>query len=457
MDAEVKRIQDRATRDVQRAAQVEQSAAERSARERIRVEERMSREIQRIKERAARETAREGAEKNRAAANWVRREERGQLRQASEERRNRTRFAGAIGGAAASGIAAGAHRIAGAAIGTAGIVGQLGGGFSIADSVQRAVGLKGKLADIASRDVDPTDPTKSKRKSTAELEGKVRGVSTEFGIEADTGADALDKFASKTGELGTGLDMLRGLAELSRAGAGSLDDLADAAGDIFNADKTQNAEQVLQKLRQFAVQGQKGAVEMKDLASQMAKIGAAAGRFEGGADKNLATMGALTQLARASGGAASSREATTAVSSLSNQFYKNARLEGFQNLGVQVKTKEGYNRSVDDVVFETMLGAEKKSRAGGKGMQRRRLLVHPGGGLWVPRAPHVSPRRIHDEAKARTLLLVIARALPTTLGILHDRTCCVQRHRRGPTGDHIGDNDPRRDSRIDRLRRLADE
>ncbi len=368
-----RQAQDRAVRETQKTAQAEVRAKERAAREQIRLEERAAREVARIKERAGRDVARaiarEESERSRAAGRWVRQEERRRFIEGRDEMRNRRRFAGAVGGGGAAALSAGVGRIAGMTVQTASIVGQLAGGFSIADSVQRAVGLKGKLADIASRDVDPTDPAKATRKSTSDLEGRVRAVSTEFGIDADSGADALDKFASKTGELQKGLDLLRGLGELSRAGAGRLDDLADAAGDIFNADKTQSAEQVLKQLREFAVQGQKGAVEMKDLASQMARITAAAGRFEGGAAKNITTMGALTQLARASGGASSSAEATTAVASLSNQFFKNPRLDAFKGLGVQVKTNEGYNRAVDDILIETMLGAEKKSRAGGHGLQ----------------------------------------------------------------------------------------
>src|SRR5690606_38993506 len=81
------------------------------------------------------------------------------------------------------------------------------------------------------------------------------------------------------------------------------------------------------------------------------------------------------QLARQGGGAASAQQATTSVQSLTNQFYKNARLEGFKNLGVDVKTKEGFNRNIEDVLVETMLGAEKKSRAGGKGMKDFDVLM----------------------------------------------------------------------------------
>lgn len=370
---------ERAVRETERAARQRTRAEERAEREMVRNAERAGAERIRIARQVDREFAQMQARREREnrrivaeAARIEAREGRLAARAANDNARARDRFVGGITGAAGRGIAAGVGRVTGLAAQTAGMVGQLGGGFSIADSVQRSVGLKGKLADIASRDVDfsaeGVAAGKDKRKSTASLEASVRAVSSEFGIEADKGADALDKFASKTGELQKGLDMLRGLGELSRAGAGDLDDLADAAGDIFNADKTQSAEQVLQKLRQFAIQGQKGAVEMKDLASQMAKIGAAAGRFEGGADRNLLTMGALAQMARGGGGASSAPEATTAVASLSNQFYKNARLDKMAALGVDPKTAEGYNRPIEEVIFELMLGAEKKSRAGGKGL-----------------------------------------------------------------------------------------
>lgn len=353
VDNEVKRIQERASRETQRAADAEIRSAERTAAGKLRAFERGE------------------ADKARVAARWVAQREQAEQRAMREANSSRQRFVSAIAGSAVSGVRTSAGRIAGLAGQVGGMVSQLGGGFSIADSVQRGVALKGKLADIANRDMDSTDPTKKNRKSVASIEGKVRGVSAEFGIDSDTGANALDKFASKTGELKVGMDMLRGLGELSRAGAGSMDDLADAAGDIFNSDKTQNAEAVLQKLRAFAVQGQKGAVEMKDLASQMAKIGAASGRFKDGGQASILTFGALAQLSRESGGSASASQATTAVGSLANQFYKNKRLEHMKGLmgGKSPKDDDGFNRPIEEVLFDLMRGAEKESRKKGHGLQ----------------------------------------------------------------------------------------
>jgi len=365
-DALQRSAQNASVRDTQRVlqqrGQAEARAAdhairqvEREARARIRINDQAEASVDRIRHRAhqAAQTNvnREVSHQKRAAT---------QAAEASSERRQR--YAGALVG----GVTAGVSRVASIAAKTAGIVGQLGGGFSIGDSVQRTVALKGKLADMASRDVASEGGA---RKSTASLEGAVRGVSTEFGLDPEKAADGLDKFASKTGKLQVGLDMLRGLSELSRAGVGDLDDLADAAGDVFNADKAQTGEQVLQKLRAFALQGAKGSVEMKDMAAQLARITATAGKFSGDTGEQMMTFGALAQLAKESGGAASPAEAMSSVSALGNQFGKNARLGKMKELGVDPKTAEGFNKPIETILMDMMTGAEKASRKEGGGLK----------------------------------------------------------------------------------------
>lgn len=374
-DSEQRKAQDAATRAVQRQLAVEQRMRERAAREQIRVEERTAADIARIKDKAARDVARsiarQEAEANRAASQWVRQRQAEQNQKAGERRA----FFGAVAGAAAQGVGSGVSKVAGLTMQTAGIVGQLGGGFSVADSVQRTTALRGHLADIASRDQMALGPNKTKRISTAALEGTVRAATSEFGFDAEEGAKSLDVFAGKTGDLERGQQLLRGIAQMSRAGAGDMEKLASAAGEIFNSDRTQSAEQVLQQLRQFSVMGAQGSVEMRDMAGGLAKITASAGRFSGGAAREQLTFGALAQLAKESGGAASAPQALTAVQSLSNQFYKNARLGKMEALGVDVKNKEGFNRPVEDILMELMLGAEKKSRAGGKGLHDFDMLM----------------------------------------------------------------------------------
>lgn len=367
--AGAKREQERASRDAAKAVQAGVRAEERAAREKIRIMQRVDAEHRRIQDRAERDTLRaherETRSKEREGKRLARITERDQKQQHAETIATRERFARAIG----RGVMTAGSAVVRGATAMAGAVGQLGGGFSIVDSLGQGMKTRGKLADVANRGLIAGDPENSKRRSVDDLQSKVNAVGIQYGIDPDKGADALDKFGSKTGNLARGEQLLAGLAEMSRAGAGSLDDLADAAGDVFNADKTQSAEQVLSVMRALAGAGRLGAIEMKDLASQMAALGASAGRFQGDAGKNMAVMSGLAQLSRESGGSKSAAQATTAVQSLTNQFYKGARLKAFAGLGVETKDEKGFNRNIDDVLIETMLGAEKKSREGGHGMK----------------------------------------------------------------------------------------
>lgn len=376
VDREVARIKDHAEKEAERRLERERKAQDRAnreqekdlkrhAREEARIRVQAEKEADRALEQIRKESIRDQKRSDREAAKWLRDGDR-ELRR---EQRASARFATSMLGAGAQGVRAGASRVAGITMGVANTVAQLGGGFSIAGALGKTTAVRGHLADIANNAIMPDDPENSKRRSVDELESKVRSVGIEFGIGSEEGANALDKFTSKTGNLARGMELLRGLAEMSRAGAGSLDDLADAAGDIFNNDETQSAKQVLDTLQGIAIQAGKGAVDMKDLATQMAKLQAAAGKFEGDGAKNMLAMGAISQIARREGGATTASQATTATASLTNQLYKNARIAGFKNLGVSLKTKEGFNRDMEDILIETMLGAEKKSRASGRGMQ----------------------------------------------------------------------------------------
>lgn len=372
-DTEQKKAQDSAARRVDKQFSDEKRKAEAAARDTIRREEKTAREIRSIKEKSARDAARtiakEDATTKRDAAKAKRAQDRANNQQAS----SREAFAHAIGGALVSGVGTGVSRVAGKAMQTAGMVTQLAGGFDIADSVQRSVSLKGKLADIASRDVTALGPDKTKRRSVGEMEGAVRGATGEFGIDASEGADALDKFASKTGELSKGMEMLRGIAQLSRAGAGSMADLSEAAGSIFNSDKTQSAEDVLKIMRGLSVQGAQGSVEMRDMAANIGKVVATAGKFKGGNANEILTLGSLAQGSVESGGSANAAQALTAVQSFGNQFGKGARIKNMERLmapaGKHVKDDDGFNRPTEEILMDLLQGAETSSRKKGHGLR----------------------------------------------------------------------------------------
>jgi hypothetical protein len=206
------------------------------------------------------------------------------------------------------------------------------GGFSSMDMLQREAKYRGSLADLANSGYMPGDAKNGKLQSSKDLDASIKGTAIRYGYQKDDAAAGLQKFVAKTGDLKMGLASLEKMAELARATGSSLEDMADAAGDAFNSDKNMSAEQLMIIMGGLAGQGKQGAVEMRDLASQMAKLQAAASNFSGDRQANLVKMGVLTQIARARGGAASADEAATSTQRFATDL-----------MGMSSKKKGGLN------------------------------------------------------------------------------------------------------------------
>jgi len=142
-------------------------------------------------------------------------------------------------------------------------------------------------------------------------------VGGETGTDANAALEGLSKFVGKTGDLKLGRELMKDLAVYAKATGTELDDMTDAAADVATAlpEAADKNKQVLAVMRAIAGQGKLGAVEVKDLASQMAKLAANAGQFEGSAADNIITLGAMAQESRQRGGSASASQATQSVAS----------------------------------------------------------------------------------------------------------------------------------------------
>jgi hypothetical protein len=230
-------------------AKVRRKLATDEATEERRQQDAKTREVEQAEKRRFAIRQRSAIMAGRFAEQQVREETRARKKAEAEVEAKRERFAKTVTGAGGSAVRSATSIVGGVTRGAVGGAFQVGGGFSLADSVQRRVTMRGNLADIANRAVIKGDPENEKRVSVDELQSQVSSVGMRYAIDPEQATAGLDKFASKTGNLARGRELLSGLAEMSRAGAGSLDDLSDAAGDVFNADKTQNAQQVLAVMR----------------------------------------------------------------------------------------------------------------------------------------------------------------------------------------------------------------
>jgi len=201
------------------------------------------------------------------------------------------------------------------------------------------------------------------RQEPAALVRTARDVAERYAYDPLDAIEGLQRFAAKTGDLETGRAILDKMAVLSRATGSNLADMVDAAADVANnlGNVANKGEVVDAVMRRVAAQGKEGAVEIRDLATKMAKVAANSAVFEGSMANNITTFSALAQIARGRGGAASAAEAASSVQSLANTFGKNVRIEGFKKHGIDPLSKKEYGKFRD--LPELMLELLQNTRA----------------------------------------------------------------------------------------------
>jgi hypothetical protein len=274
---------------------------------------------------------------------------------------------------AAKGAGRGALSIAGAGIGFAGSIARdmaMGAGvdLSAAGHFGNAARLQTLATNLSNQGYMENDARNGQRVDPKVLQAQLMSVGSATGYSGNDVGEALSAFVSKTGDLKTGREVIQQIGMVSRATGADVRDMADAAGDLSNAfaDGPNKAKQIGEALRVMAGQGKVGAVEIKDLATEMAKISAAAGQFEGDTSKNLANFGALAQLARRGGGATSATMAATSVSAFADTFSKGARLDAFASKGISVAGAGGKIRNVEDIIVDSLSATRGNSRAMGE-------------------------------------------------------------------------------------------
>lgn len=203
------------------------------------------------------------------------------------------------------------------------IVGKIGSAQSSAVALSNAGYMPGEKGPAGVRQ----DPKK--------LLAEVRDVADKVGLDTNKAMAGLSAFVGKTGDLATGRDVLGELGRLAKASNTEFDDMVAAAGDVSNSlgDVPNKGEKIVSVMRAIAGQGKLGAVEIKDLSTKMARLSAAAPQYAGDASENLAKLGALAQLARQKGGAASASEAVNAVARMTDTLKMPARLKQFMAQG----------------------------------------------------------------------------------------------------------------------------
>lgn len=220
--------------------------------------------------------------------------------------------------------------------------------FDLQSSVRRSVNLEKQAGDLsASAYIKGAAGPQGIRVDSSEIERTARAVANLAAYDPGKVLEGLQKFVGKTGDLATGNAALADMAKLARATGSELEDVVDAAGDVSanlgdaipaGAERAKVVGRIMQMI---AGQGKIGAVEMKDLAVQMAKLAASSTAFEGSREGLMGQLGAFAQMSRAMGGSASATQAATSVAALVNTFKTPARMAAFE----KITEKKVYNES----------------------------------------------------------------------------------------------------------------
>lgn len=321
-------------------------AAEREAREQLRIKNA-------INALELREWQKSEREKTRASEN----EERDRLHAAEEASRKRQRLAEQEAAAAeatlkrrsrgfGSFMGTATSRTLGVAGRVAGIAGALGGGFAIADALGAGIQEEKTAGQLVRSSAETGGFTGPQVQKAARASAIATGTSLEANLEG------IDRFIRETGDLKTGVALMQDLARYSAASGASMTDLGTTAGTIFthmNGDMVETRDTLLALIGQSKT----GAIDIRNLAEYGGRLVGTAELFEGGTKGNIETFGALAQLAKRKGGKIDAAEATEAASRIFGEVSMHA--DEFQGMGVNVKGAGGKLRSVEDILLDTLV------------------------------------------------------------------------------------------------------
>lgn len=303
-------------------------AADRSAQKRLQVAKSLSRDVDRIRERdfanLKRSIAAEEREKDRAAERWVRKQER------KNDAMSR-RFGRAISGVGTQA----ANSLVRGATGLARDILQVGGGFTVADSVQREVTLRGAASTMAAS----ASLAGGRRITGAEVLERTRATANEHGFDPLEIMEGVGKLKDLTGNLEQALSLAPKIAQLANATGGNVGEFGENLGNILASSPNMSTDDALKLLRVQAAQGAVAGIEVKDMAKYGSRLTAGASYYGGDRSANIATTSAMAQLARQHGSASSPAEAALAAQRFGSDVMKHAG--DLEAKGIKVRDGKG--------------------------------------------------------------------------------------------------------------------
>lgn len=333
------RIRDRSATMAGQLAAREVRETERAEQAKTRAVERAERERQRIRDRSA-------SMAGRYAAQQVRQEQ----SVATKNAVARERVTNAVIGAGGSAVVNAAKTTSRAVLGVAGMYGQLGGGFSLTDSMSRESNLERSAALLANKAILPG----GKRASTKDIMTKVKAASIATGTDSDKLLDAWSAYTEKTGDFKGGEGNLQFFGKVAKATGADLGQLATTAGILRVQNKNLDEKSMQRLMLDTIAAGRSGSVDMPELAAHAGAITKTSSSYAGSQEENQRKLLGLSQVGVRVGSVA---EAATMLSNISGDASKHSAgisaLLGKDTFNAKGQIAKGPDEFIADVLAKT--------------------------------------------------------------------------------------------------------
>jgi hypothetical protein len=200
-----------------------------------------------------------------------------------------------------------------------------------------------------------------RRVAASTIESEAMSAANKAALDPMRALEGMQAFVSTTGDLQTAREIIGELGVLSRATGTDFGDMVAASGEVSAklGDIPNKGEAVLSVMRGLAGQGKLGAVEIRNVAKEMANVGSVAGAFQGTAQENMIIIGAMMQEARQRGGAKSAAVAANSVATFASYVTSQKGIKNLAAGGVQPWADKGHTKILNPETI--ILGALMKS------------------------------------------------------------------------------------------------
>lgn len=359
--------QRRQVQTTQRAEQqkqrIHESAAQREARSRIRAAQAAEKDLDRWQKKEIQILER--AEQKKKAIHDRETKARSQAARHADiqnriESRARERLARDVIGAGARGVISGMQRVGNVSMGLAQTTAQLGGGFSIADSMQKQLGAQRLAANIVSSTI-------TQKVTQEEILKAARPVSIATGTDLESVVGGIEAFRKPSGDTRRGMEMIPQVAKLATVFNADLEKLSENAGVMAMSGDMSN-DDIMSMLRVQAYQGSVGSVELPDFTRYGRRVTTAARMFGGDRAENIGALGAAAQIAMQSGAATTPAEATMSALRITTDIAKKHDLLkkkfGIETIGEDGKTLKSLPAIVSEMMEKTGGRVDKVTQLG---------------------------------------------------------------------------------------------